>query len=100
VPEFEVLPEALADAGAHARGLAADVHDLLRNVGGGSRTLAELMVDAALKDMLAEFHLGLGALASFLRQHGGALTQAAGVYRGTDHDAADAATGATGTIGT
>jgi uncharacterized protein YukE len=98
VSEFEVRPEALADAGSQAHRLASDVHGLLRNVSGdGSRTLAELRVDAALADMLSEFHHGLGALATFLQHHGAALTEAADAYRGTDTNAGNAATRAIGT---
>lgn len=95
--EFEVHPEALANAGTHTRALASDVHGLLQNVGGdGSRTLVELMVDHALADMLSEFHLGLGALSSFLTSHGAALSEAADTYLGTDTNAANAADRATG----
>jgi len=91
VPEFEVQPDALAQAGGQTARLASDVRDLLREVtGDGSAALPGLTVEPALGDLLTEFQRGLGTLATALSQHGTALTGAAGAYRDTDRNVADA----------
>jgi hypothetical protein len=86
--DFEVRPEELAEVGARTRGLAQHVRELLAAVE-TDLTPSGLQTDAALAELLAEFHHGLGALSSFLTGHGAALDAAASGYAATERDVTD-----------
>lgn len=88
--DFEVRPEALAEAGARTSGLAQHVRDLLVAVRAELTPSGSLQADRALVELLAEFQQGLGALSSFLDGYGAGLGGAADTYAGTEDNTADA----------